>query len=149
MQQIKFILVNDSATKGSGCESRQRFIPPVGHCIECFAGSKFQVELRSSSSPRQCSCEHDSALGSSSVQGCLSASSFAPRDSSSKLGLSSQLGVGSRERVKLLDELVHLRRQWPDAKILGVKELDPTASHTPIRVSPEMNRLRRALSDLP
>ena len=125
MQQIKFILVNDSVAKGSGCESHHRFIPHVGHCIECFAGSKFKVELRSSSSsPRQSSCEHDSALGSSSVQ-------------------------GSRERVKLLDELVRLRRQWPDAKILGVKELDPTASHTPIRVSPEMNRLRRALSDLP
>ena len=100
MYQIKYILVNDSAAKGSGCESRHRFIPHIGHCTECFAVPGFRVK-------------------------------------------------GSRERAKLLDELVRLRRQWPDAKILGASELDTSASHAPVRVNPEMNDLRRELSDLP
>ena len=56
---------------------------------------------------------------------------------------------GSSERAKLLDELVLLRRKWPDAKILGASELDTSASHAPVRVNPEMNQLRREMSDLP
>ena len=43
MYQIKYIIVNDSAAKGSGCESRHRFIPHIGHCVVCDASSKFQV----------------------------------------------------------------------------------------------------------
>ena len=35
------------------------------------------------------------------------------------------------------------------ARILGVSELDCSASHAPIRVNAEMNALRRELSDLP
>lgn len=50
---------------------------------------------------------------------------------------------------QLLDKLVRLRKQWPNAKILGTSELDITASHNPIRVNPWMNELRKALSDLP
>lgn len=91
MQQIKFILVNDSVAKGSGCESHHRFIPHVGHCVE----------------------------------------------------------VNCRGHSKLLDQLVNLRRHWPEAKILGVSELDVSGSHVPVRVNPEMNRLRRELSDWP
>ena len=53
------------------------------------------------------------------------------------------------ERAKLLNELVRLRKHWPEAKILGVSELDTSASHAPVRVNPEMNKLRRELSDLP
>ena len=54
---------------------------------------------------------------------------------------------------ELIDQLVRLRH-YPDAKILGLSELPSTGSgtypsHAPIRVSPEMNRLRRELSDLP
>ena len=56
---------------------------------------------------------------------------------------------GSKERAALLDQLVRLRHHWPDAKILGVSEIDPTASHSPIRVSEAMNALRREMSDLP
>ena len=56
---------------------------------------------------------------------------------------------GSNERRELLDQLVFLRRYNPDAKILGVSEVDPSASHAPVRVNPEMNALRREMSDLP
>ena len=56
---------------------------------------------------------------------------------------------GSKSRAALLDRLVRLRRHWPDAKILGVSEINPAAAHAPIRVSEAMNQLRRELSDLP
>ncbi len=56
---------------------------------------------------------------------------------------------GSNERRELLDQLVFLRRHNPDAKILGVSEIDPSTSHTPVHVNPEMNALRREMSDLP
>ena len=100
MYQIKYILVNDSTAKGSGCDSRHRFIPHIGHCAECFAIPGFKVR-------------------------------------------------GSMERAKLLDELCRLRRHWPEAPILGVSEIDLSASHAPVRVNPEMNALRREMSDLP
>ena len=48
-----------------------------------------------------------------------------------------------------IDTLVKLRKHWPEAPILGVSELDVSASHAPTRVNPEMNALRRELSDLP
>ena len=57
--------------------------------------------------------------------------------------------AGSGERQALIDELCRLRRHWPDAKILGVSEIDPSTSHAPVRVNPEMNALRREMSDLP
>lgn len=56
---------------------------------------------------------------------------------------------GSRERAKLLDQLVRLRRKWPEAPILGISELDTSSKHAPVRVSETMNALRRELSDLP
>ncbi len=56
---------------------------------------------------------------------------------------------GSRERNALIDQLCKLRRHWPEAPILGVSEIDLSASHAPIRVNPEINTLRRQLSDLP
>lgn len=43
----------------------------------------------------------------------------------------------------LIDQLVKLRRHHPDAKILGVSEID--GEH--IRPNDAMNRLRRELSD--
>ena len=52
-------------------------------------------------------------------------------------------------RRELLDKLVHLRRHNPDAKILGLSEVDPTAAYAPITVSPWMNQLRREMSNLP
>ena len=63
-------------------------------------------------------------------------------------GLSSKV-QSSKERAALIDELCRLRRQWPEAPILGVSELDVSASHAPIRVNPEMNALRREMSNLP
>ena len=65
-------------------------------------------------------------------------------DASSKFQVS-----GSKERHALIDELCRLRRQWPEAKILGISELDVSASHAPVRVNPDMNALRRAMCDLP
>lgn len=50
---------------------------------------------------------------------------------------------------ELIGKLCDLRRHWPEAKILGVSELDTSSSHAPVRVSESMNRLRRQLSDLP
>jgi len=55
-------------------------------------------------------------------------------------------GLSHRE---LLDELCEQRRRWPEAKILGVSELDLSGSYAPVRVSEKMNRLRREMSDLP
>ena len=49
------------------------------------------------------------------------------------------------QRGALIRELCRLRRRYPEAKILGVSEIDGKR----IRVSDEMNALRRALSDLP
>ena len=65
-------------------------------------------------------------------------------DASSKLQVSD-----SKERTKLLDELVRLRLKWPEAPILGESEVDTSGSHAPVRVNPAMNELRRELSDLP
>ena len=56
---------------------------------------------------------------------------------------------GAKGRADLISELCRLRRLYPDAKILGVSEIDPSSAHAPIRVNPEMNRLRREMSDLP
>ena len=91
MQNIKYILVNDAAAKGSACQSGHRFIPHIGHCIDVNCGN----------------------------------------------------------RKVLIDQLCKLRKQWPEAKILGVSELDTSGSHAPVRVSAAMNALRRAMSDLP
>ena len=90
MYAIKYILVNDSTAKGSACESRHRFIPHIGHCVDINCGN----------------------------------------------------------RSVLIKQLCKLRRHWPEAKILGVSELDVSASHAPVRVNPEMNALRREMSDL-
>ena len=51
------------------------------------------------------------------------------------------------QRATLVSELIRLRRHWPDAKILGMSELDTSGSHAPVRVSEVMNRLRRELSE--
>jgi hypothetical protein len=56
---------------------------------------------------------------------------------------------GSWFNEQLFDELIRLRRHWPNAKILGVSELDISASHAPVRVNPDMNQLRSLLSALP
>ena len=63
-------------------------------------------------------------------------------------GLESQ-SRGSNERKALIGELCRLRKRWPNAKILGVTEVDTSQSHAPVRVSPLMNALRRVLSNLP
>ena len=48
-------------------------------------------------------------------------------------------------RAVLIDLIVDLRSRFPDAKILGVSEINGKE----IRPSAEMNRLRRELSDEP
>ena len=53
------------------------------------------------------------------------------------------------ELNKLLGQLCEQRRHWPEAKILGVSELDLSGSHALVRVSEKMNQLRREMSDLP
>ena len=54
------------------------------------------------------------------------------------------------QRTALLDLLVELRQHFPDAKILGVSELDGRELYCKnIIVSDAMNVLRRELSDLP
>ena len=55
----------------------------------------------------------------------------------------------ARQRAVLLQLLVKLRKSHPDAKILGVSELDGKALHSNnIIVRDSMNLLRRELSDL-
>ena len=44
MYQIKYILVNETVRQKSVCDARHRFIPHIGHCIECFVSSRFQVQ---------------------------------------------------------------------------------------------------------
>ena len=56
---------------------------------------------------------------------------------------------GSKSRAALLDRLVRLRRHYPETPILGWSELDTSYEHAPVRVNPEMNALRREMSDLP
>ena len=48
------------------------------------------------------------------------------------------------QRQALINELLRLRRHYPDAKILGVSELGEYCVHT----SERMNQLRRELSEL-
>lgn len=55
-----------------------------------------------------------------------------------------------RQRAALLQLLVELRQHFPDAKILGVSEIDGRDLYCKnIIVSDAMNVLRRELSDLP
>ena len=89
MYNIKYLLVNDAGSKSRACNSRHRFIPHIGHCIELDCGN----------------------------------------------------------RPELIDQLVKLREHWPNAKILGVSELDIASSHAPVRVNPWMNELRSELSE--
>lgn len=54
------------------------------------------------------------------------------------------------QRAARLSLLVELRQHFPDAKILGLSEIDGKELHTRnIIVSDAMNVLRRELSDLP
>ena len=54
------------------------------------------------------------------------------------------------QRAALLQLLVHLRQHFPDAKILGVSEIDGREIYCKnIIVSDAMNLLRRELSDYP
>ena len=91
MRNIKYLLVNDASSKSRACNSRHRFIPHIGHCIELDCGN----------------------------------------------------------RPAVITQLVKQRQHWPNAKILGLSELDISASHAPVRVNPWMNELRKELSDLP
>lgn len=52
--------------------------------------------------------------------------------------------AGSSASETLINELCRLRRHWPDAKILGLQEIDGKKIHP----CNEMNRLRRELSNL-
>ena len=52
---------------------------------------------------------------------------------------------GSSERNALIKKLCHLRKQHPEAKILGISELEDYCVHP----SERMNQIRRAMSDLP
>ena len=55
-----------------------------------------------------------------------------------------------RQRAALLQLLVELRQHYPEAKILGLSEIDGKKLHSRnIIVSDAMNVLRRELSDLP
>ena len=54
------------------------------------------------------------------------------------------------QRAALLQLLVHLRKHFPEAKILGVSEIDGRELYCKnIIVSDAMNQIRRELSDLP
>lgn len=58
--------------------------------------------------------------------------------------------VAMRQRAALLQLLVDLRKQFPDAMILGVKELEGKELHAKnIIVNDSMNVLRKELSDYP
>lgn len=60
-------------------------------------------------------------------------------DASTKFNVS-----GSSERKALINELVELRRHWPNAKVLGISELREHCVYP----SERMNKLRRELSNL-
>ena len=54
------------------------------------------------------------------------------------------------QRAALLNLLVELRQHFPEAKILGLSEIDGKGLHSRnIIVSDAMNQVRRELSDLP
>ena len=79
---------------------------------------------------------------SSKSRACNSRHRFIPH-----IGHYIELDCGNRPA--LINQLVKQRQHWPNAKILGLSELDISASHAPVRVNPWMNELRQALSDLP
>lgn len=51
-------------------------------------------------------------------------------------------------REALINQLVELRSHHPDAKILGISEVDLHFAQAPIKVNPWMNKIRLALSEL-
>lgn len=51
------------------------------------------------------------------------------------------------QRQALISELVRMRSHWPEAKILGLSEVNSTSTYAPVRVNPRMNQLRKELSD--
>lgn len=51
-------------------------------------------------------------------------------------------------REALINQLVELRSHHPDAKILGISEVDLHFANAPIKVNPWMNEIRLALSEL-
>ena len=62
----------------------------------------------------------------------------------------SGLDISAGEEHKaLLCKLCRFRRHYPNAKILGVSEVNTSSTYAPIRVNPAMNALRREMSDLP
>ena len=63
-------------------------------------------------------------------------------------GTGLSISAGEEHRV-LLCKLCRLRRHYPNAKILGVSEVNTSSTHAPIKVNPAMNALRREMSDLP
>lgn len=52
-------------------------------------------------------------------------------------------------REALINQLVELRSHHPDAKILGLSEVDLHFANAPIKVNPWMNQLRLELSNMP
>ena len=56
--------------------------------------------------------------------------------------------AGSKERTDIIKQLVFLRRHHPEAKILGLSEIDTSAGYLRIGVNSAMNQLRRDLSDM-
>ena len=100
MRQINYILVCNSAAKGSDREPDSRNVPNIGLCAIVNASAKWQEP-------------------------------------------------GSESRTALIDRLVRLRRHYPETPILGWSELDTSYKSAPVRVNPEMNALRREMSDLP
>ena len=44
MKNIKYILVHETSSKNPVCDAQHRDVPNVGHCVECFAGSRFKVQ---------------------------------------------------------------------------------------------------------
>ena len=120
MKTVNYILVAEAGTQNAACVIRNCKLPDIGHCVICDAGSTAEV---------------------SEPGGPVSGSKF-------QISGFKDLELETRnleQRGALIRELCRLRRRFPEAKILGVSEIDGKR----IRVSDEMNALRRALSDLP
>lgn len=119
MKIVKYLFVNDTRSKNPLCDAGRRNVSDFRYNITVEPGSLNSVDFRFQDSGSRNS--NDLKLETCNL----------------------------KQRNALIAELVRLRRHYPDAKILGLSEIDTSSAYAPIKVSPWMNQLRREMSDLP
>jgi len=148
MRQIKYILIHDTLPENGAhkCRNRRQSDSGYHYIVNSAAvvlnpidihmpGLFMPIAARGLTDYNACSIgiQYNRSLSSDLKLAALNA----------KMGSTSP--VLTPQHMKLIDLLVDLRSHFPDAKILGVKEIHGES----IRPTAEMNQLRRELSDYP